>query len=211
MPLHLFRSRTFSVANAMTVLVYGALGAMSFFLVLQLQVVVGYTPWQAGLATLPMTLVMLAGSSKSGALAARIGPRPQLSIGPVLCGAGALLLVPVDVGSSYWLDVFPGLLVFSIGLTALVAPLTTSVMAAAPDRFTGVASGINNAVARTGSLLAVAALPALVGLAGADYARPEVFDAGYERAMLACAVLLVAGGVVSLVGLPRRVPSPAAS
>jgi EmrB/QacA subfamily drug resistance transporter len=211
MPLHLFRSRTFSVANAMTLLVYGALGAMSFFLVLQLQVVVGYAPWQAGLATLPMTLVMLIGSSRSGALAARIGPRLQLSVGPALCGAGVLLLVPVDAGSSYWLDVLPGITVFSVGLTALVAPLTTSVMAAAPDRFTGVASGINNAVARTGSLLAVAALPALVGLAGADYARPEVFDAGYERALTVCAVLLVAGGLVSLVGLPRRPPSAAAS
>ena len=209
MPLHLFRSRTFSVANAMTVLVYGALGAMSFFLVLQLQVVVGYAPWQAGLATLPMTLVMLVGSSRSGALAARIGPWLQMSVGPALCGVGAFLLVPVGVGSSYWLDVLPGLTVFSVGLTALVAPLTTSVMAAAPDRFSGVASGINNAVARTGSLLAVAALPALVGLAGADYARPEVFDAGYERALTICGVLLLVGGAVSFVGLPRRPPSAA--
>ena len=211
MPLHLFRSRTFSVANGMTLLVYGALGAMSFFLVLQLQVVVGYAPWQAGLATLPMTLVMLVGSSRSGDLAARIGPRLQMSVGPALCGLGVFLLVPVGVGSSYWVHVLPGLAVFSVGLTALVAPLTTSVMAAAPDRFTGVASGINNAVARTGSLLAVAALPALVGLAGADYARPEVFDAGYERALTVCAVLLVAGGVVSLVGLPRRPPSAQAT
>jgi EmrB/QacA subfamily drug resistance transporter len=209
MPLHLFRSRTFSVSNAMTLLVYGALGAMTFFLVLQLQVVVGYAPWQAGLATLPMTLVMLVGSSRSGALAARIGPWLQMSVGPVLCGVGAFLLVPVGVGSSYWLDVLPGLAVFSVGLTSLVAPLTTSVMAAAPDRFSGVASGINNAVARTGSLLAVAALPALVGLAGADYARPEVFDAGYERALTICGVLLLVGGAVSFVGLPRRPPSAA--
>ncbi len=215
MPLHLFRSRMFSVANAMTLLVYGALGAMTFFLVLQLQVVAGYTPWQAGFATLPITLFMLFGSSKSGELAARIGPRLQMSLGPVVCGVGALMLVPLGADASYWLDVLPGMSVFSLGLVALVAPLTTSVLAAAPDRFAGVASGINNAVARTGSLLAVAALPALVGLAGADYARPEVFEAGYRSAMLVSAALLVAGGVFTFVGLGRttgvaRQPSPAA-
>jgi EmrB/QacA subfamily drug resistance transporter len=215
MPLHLFRSRMFSVANAMTLLVYGALGAMTFFLVLQLQVVSGYTPWQAGFATLPITLFMLAFSSRSGALAARIGPRLQMSVGPVVCGAGALLLVPLGADASYWLDVLPGMSLFSLGLVALVAPLTTSVLAAAPDRFAGVASGINNAVARTGSLLAVAALPALVGLSGADYATPDVFADGYRSAMLICAALLVAGGVVTFVGLGRTTgaaaqPSPAA-
>ncbi len=214
MPLHLFGSRLFTVANAMTLLVYGALGAMTFFLVLQLQVVAGYTPWQAGFATVPITLFMLALSSRSGALAARIGPRLQMSLGPLLCGAGALMLVPVGAGASYWLDVLPGMSVFSLGLVALVAPLTTSVLAAAPDRFAGVASGINNAVARTGSLLAVAALPPLVGLAGTDYARPEVFTAGYRDAMLVSAGLLLAGGVITFLGLGRttgaaRQPSPA--
>jgi len=201
MPLHLFGSRLFSVANAMTLLVYGALGAMSFFLVLQLQVVLGYTPLQAGLATLPTTAVLLALSSRSGALSARIGPRAQMSAGPLLSAAGTLLLSGIDADSRYLSGVLPGLLLFSLGLAALVASLTTSVMAAAPDRFAGVASGINNAVARTGSLLAVAALPALVGLGGADYARPEVFGPGYVEAMVACTVLLAAGGLVSYFGL----------
>ncbi|MGA9748028.1 MAG: MFS transporter [Nocardioides sp.] len=204
MPLHLFGSRVFSVANAMTLVVYGSLGAMTFFLVLQLQVVVGYAPWQAGLATLPMTVVMALLSSRSGALAARIGPRLQMSFGPLLCAGGVLWLAWVDVGSSYPLHVLPALTLFSFGMVSLVAPLTTSVLAAAPDRYAGVASGINNAVARTGSLLAVAALPGLVGLAGADYAEPAVFDTGYEKAMLVCCVLLVIGGVVSFVGLPRH-------
>jgi len=215
MPLHLFRSRMFSVANAMTLLVYGALGAMTFFLVLQLQVVAGYSPWQAGFALLPITVMMLALSSRSGALSARIGPRLQMSIGPVVCGAGALLLTGVGEDASYWLDVLPGMTLFSLGLVALVAPLTTSVLAAAPDRFAGVASGINNAVARTGSLLAVAALPALVGLSGEDYARPEVFTAGYQSAMTISAALLVTGGVVTFFGLGRSTgaaaqPLPAA-
>ena len=215
MPLHLFGSRMFSVANAMTLLVYGALGAMTFFLVMQLQVVVGYTPWQAGLATLPITVFMLALSSRSGALASRIGPRLQMSIGPVVCGAGTLLLSGVDAGGSYLTDVLPGLVLFSLGLVALVAPLTTSVLAAAPDRFAGVASGINNAVARTGSLLAVAALPAVVGLTGTDYEQPAVFSAGYQSALLICSGLLVAGGLVTFVGLPGTTraaaqPSPAA-
>jgi EmrB/QacA subfamily drug resistance transporter len=202
-PMHLFSSRTFSVANALTLLVYGALGAMLFFLVLQLQVVTGWTPLQAGVSTLPLTLVMLALSSRAGAFAARVGPRVPLTLGPLLCGAGTLLLRQVGAGTGYLTGVLPGVVVFASGLVLLVAPLTSSVLAAAPDRYAGIASGINNAVARTGSLLAVSALPALVGIGGADYRRPAVFDAGYEQAQLVCAVLLVAGGLVALVGLPR--------
>jgi EmrB/QacA subfamily drug resistance transporter len=201
MPLGLFRSRVFSVANAMTFLVYGALGSIMFFLVLQLQVSSGYSPLEAGLATLPITLVLLLLSSRAGAVATRIGPRPLMSGGPVLCAVGTWLLRGIGDGASYWTDVLPGLLLFSLGLAALVAPLTTSVLAAAPDRFAGVASGINNAVARTGSLLAVAALPALVGLGGEDYQQPSVFTAGYVDAQTVSAVLLLAGGLVSLAGL----------
>jgi EmrB/QacA subfamily drug resistance transporter len=208
-PIHLFASRTFSVANVLTLLVYGALGAMLFFLVLQLQVVTGWTPLAAGLATVPLTLVMLLLSSRSGALAARIGPRLPLSIGPALCGVGTLLLRGVDRNTGYLTGVLPGMLVFSAGLVLLVAPLTSSVLAAAPDRYAGIASGINNAVARTGSLLAVSALPALVGIGGEDYQQPAVFDAGYEQAQLICAVLLFAGGAVAFVGLRDRAPANA--
>jgi EmrB/QacA subfamily drug resistance transporter len=212
-PMHLFSSRTFSVANLLTLLVYGALGAMLFFLVLQLQVVTGWSPLAAGLATVPLTLVMLLLSSRSGALAARVGPRLPLSVGPVLCGLGALVLRRVDADTSYLTGVLPGVLVFSSGLVLLVAPLTSSVLAAAPDRYAGIASGINNAVARTGSLLAVSALPAIVGVGGEDYQQPLVFGAGYERALLVCAVLLFTGGGVGFVGLrtgrPRTGAAPA--
>lgn len=204
MPLHLFRSPVFSAANAMTVLVYGALGAMSLFLVLQLQVGLGMSPLQAGLATLPMTVALLLLSGRAGAAAARVGARLPMTVGPVLCGVGTLMLAPVAAGSSYWVDVLPGLVVFSLGLTTLVAPLTTSVLAAAPDRYAGLASGINNAVARTGSLLAVAALPALVGLSGTDYDDPAALAEAYRAAMLVCTGLLVGGGVVSWFGLRAR-------
>ena len=206
-PLALFSSRVFSIANAMTLLVYGALGALLFFLVLQLQVSTGYSPFQAGLATVPLTGVMLLLSGRSGALAARIGPMPQLAAGPVICAAGALMLRGVGTGSDYATDVLPGLLVFSLGLVALVAPLTASVLATAPDRLAGTASGINNAVARTGSLLAVAALPAIVGVGGDDYLDAAAFTAGYVRAQDLSAGLLFAGGLVSLVGL-RGAPRP---
>jgi EmrB/QacA subfamily drug resistance transporter len=201
MPLGLFRERVFSVANAMTLLVYGALGAVTFFLVLQLQSALGYSPLQAGVATIPITVMLLFFSSRAGAVGARIGPRLPMSIGPMLCALGSLMLSRVAQGSGYLGGVLPGLLVFSVGLVTLVAPLTATVLAAAPDRLAGVASGVNNAVARTGSLLAVAALPALVGIGGDDYQQPAIFTDGYAQAMLVCAGLLVGGGLVSFVGL----------
>lgn len=206
LPLRVFGSRVFSVANAMTLLVYGGLGIMTFFLVLQLQVTSGYSPLAAGLSMLPLTIAMLLLSSRSGALATKIGPRWQMSVGPLLCGVGVLLLRGVDRTAPYFTVVLPGVLVFSLGLVALVAPLTATVLAAAPDRAAGLASGINNAVARTGSLLAVAALPALVGINGQAYLQPAAFTAGYDAAMAICAGLLIAGGAVSFVGLR---PSPA--
>ena len=208
-PMHLFASRTFSVANGLTLLVYGALGAMLFFVVLQLQIVTGWSPLAAGLSTVPLTLVMLLFSSRSGAFAARFGPRLPLSVGPVLCGVGALLLSGVGEDTGYFTGVLPGMLVFSAGLVLLVAPLTSSVLAAAPDRYAGIASGINNAVARTGSLLSVSALPAVVGIVGADYENASVFAAGYQQAQLICAVLLFTGGLVGFVGLHPGRPAAA--
>jgi EmrB/QacA subfamily drug resistance transporter len=206
-PMHLFASRTFSVVNLLTLLVYGALGAMTFFLVLQLQVVTGWTPLEAGLSLVPLTLVMLGLSARAGALAAHIGPRPQLTVGPLLCGLGTLLLRGIDEDTDYLTGVLPGVLVFAGGLVLLVAPLTSTVLAAAPDRYAGISSGINNAVARTGSLLAVAALPAVVGIGGADYQVPAVFSAGYQQAQLYSAVLLFAGALTSFVGLREGRPT----
>ena len=206
-PLGLFADRTFSAANAMTLVVYAALGAILFFLVLQLQTVAGYTALEAGLATLPVTAIMLALAARGGELGQRIGPRIPMSVGPTVMAAGTLWLMVVGPDVSWWRDVLPGLTVFGLGLALMVAPLTATVLAAAPDDNAGIASGINNAVARAGSLLAVAALPVAVGLAGDDYADPTVFDAAYDSAMLVSAALLLVGGVVSFLTIPRRLPS----
>ncbi|GAA5104876.1 MFS transporter [Alloalcanivorax gelatiniphagus] len=206
-PLGLFADRTFSAANAMTLVVYAALGAILFFLVLQLQTVGGYNALEAGLATLPITVIMLLLAARGGALGQRIGPRIPMSVGPVVMAAGTVWLMVVGDDVAWWRDVLPGLTVFGLGLALMVAPLTATVLAAAPDDNAGIASGINNAVARAGSLLAVAALPVAVGLGGDDYADPAVFDASYDAAMLACAGLLVLGGLVSWFTIPRRIPS----
>lgn len=204
----LFTERQFTGANLMTLVVYGALGAVSFFLTLQLQTVLGYGPLIAGLATLPMTLLMLFLAAKGGELGARIGPRLPMTVGPVVCAVGVALLAGVGQGSSYVVGVLPGVVVFGLGLCLLVAPLTATVLAAAPDRYAGAASGVNNAVARAGSLLAVAALPAVVGLSGNAYRDAAVFTAAYRTAMWICAGLLVAGALLSWV-LIRNTPQNA--
>ncbi|CAM3729431.1 MFS transporter [Nocardioides zeicaulis] len=208
--LELFADRTFSAANAMTLVVYAALGAILFFLVLQLQTVAGYDALEAGLATLPMTLCMLLLAARGGALGERIGPRVPMTFGPIVMAGGTLLLMRAGRDTSYWLDVAPGLTVFGVGLALMVAPLTATVLAAAPDEVAGTASGINNAVARAGSLLAVAALPVAVGLSGDDYRDPVVFESAYGSALLACAGLLVLGGLVSWFTIPRRLRPPPA-
>lgn len=209
-PLGLFADRTFSAANVMTLLVYAALGAVLFFLVLQLQTVGGYDALEAGLATLPITACMLVLSSRAGALGQRIGPRVPMTVGPLVMAVGAAWLVVVGPGVVWWRDVAPGLTVLGLGLALTATPLTAAVMAAAPDALTGIASGVNNAVARAGSLLAVAALPVAVGLSGDDYRDPVRFDEAYASAMLVCAVLLAAGGLVSWWTIPRRIQPPPA-
>lgn len=202
LPLGIFRSRSFSTVNAVTFVVYGAMGVVFLLLVLQLQVVTGWGPVAAGIASLPTTLLMMALSSRSGELAARIGPRVQMSLGPLVMAVGVLLLLPVGARADYVTDVLPGVTVFGLGLTAMVAPLTATALSTAPDELAGLASGINNAVARTGGLLAVAAIPPLAGLTGQVVEEPAAFADGYRVAMLACAVIIAAGGVLAGLLLP---------
>jgi len=208
LPLELFASRVFSAANGMTLLVYAALGAILFFLVIELQTVLGFGALQAGLSTLPITVIMLFLAARGGALATRIGPRIPMTVGPLVMSVGVAWLSQLDAGSSYWVDVLPPLVIFGLGLALMVAPLTATVLAAAPDDRAGIASGVNNAVARAGSLFAVAALPAVVGLSGDEYDQPATFDTAYGQALLICAALLAAGGILSWLTIPQHVLEP---
>ena len=206
-PPRLFADRLFTATNAVTLLVYAALGALFVLLVLHLQVVAGYSPLLAGTALLPVTVLMLIFSARVGALGQRFGPRVFLTAGPLVSAVGVLMLRAIGPDADYLLDVLPGAVVFGAGLTLTVAPLTATVLGAAPDRFAGVASGVNNAVARAAGLLAVAVVPVVAGLGGEDYTDPSAFGAGFRTAMLLCAVLLSAGGLVGLVSV-RRPPAP---
>ncbi len=197
MPLSLFSSRQFSAANLVTLLVYAALSGALFLLPVQLQLVAGFTPVAAGSSLLPVTAVMLVLSARMGRLAQRIGPRWPMTFGPVLAGAGLALLVRLGAGSAYLTGVLPAMLVFALGLSATVAPLTATVLAAAPERQVGIASAVNNAVARTAGLLAVAVLPALAGITPAALSDPAALSAGFHRAVLIAAGLCVAGGLLA--------------
>ncbi|HWG94219.1 MAG TPA: MFS transporter [Mycobacteriales bacterium] len=203
-PLGLFSSRQFTATNVVTLLVYAALAAVLLLVVVHLQVVGGFSPLASGLALVPVTACMLLLSSRSGAVAARVGPRWPMTAGPLLCAAGTVLLARVPEGASYLVDVLPGVLLLGLGLATVVAPLTVTVLAAAPERHAGVASGVNNAVARTAGLLAVAVLPAVSGLTGADYQDPAQFAPGYRTALLLSAGLLAAGGLLSAVAVSDR-------
>jgi EmrB/QacA subfamily drug resistance transporter len=207
-PPELFASSQFRAANLVTVVVYGALGGVFFLLVVHLQQVLGYSALEAGAATLPITLIMLAGSARSAALADRIGPRLQMSVGPIVIAVGIILLTRIDAGSSYVTDVLPAVIVFGLGLVITVAPLTATALGAVPDRFAGVASGVNTTVARAAQLTAVAALPIAAGITGDSYRDPAKFSDGFMRAMAITAVMSAAGGILAafLVRNPQRKP-----
>ena len=162
MPLELFRSHNFSVVNGATLCVYAALYGTSFFLTLFLQQVGGYTPFQAGLATTPITIIMFVLSGRFGALAGRIGPRLLMGVGPLLGAVGLALMTRIDQDADYLTTVLPGLLPFGLGLAMTVAPLTTTVLNSVEERHVGVASGINNAGARVAGLVAIAAIGAVI-------------------------------------------------
>jgi len=199
LPLDIFASRLFTSVNIVTFLVYAALSGIFFMLVLVLQVGAGFRPMLAGAALMPVTIVMLLLSERAGLLSQRIGPRIPMTVGPLISAAGTLLMLRVDAGASYVLDVLPAVTLFGLGLAATVAPLTTTVLAAAPVEHAGAASGVNNAVARTAGLLVVAALPALVGLGAEAYDQPAAMLDAFHGAVLVCAGLLVVGALLSAV------------
>ncbi|MDQ1634507.1 MAG: hypothetical protein QOJ32_1316 [Frankiaceae bacterium] len=200
-PPAMFASSSFRVVNLVTFFVYAALGVVLVFLVLTLQQQAGFSPAAAGSATLPFTAMLFLFSSRVGALAQRIGPRLPMTLGPLLLCAGALTLTRISAGSSYVPDVLPGVLLVGSAMTLTVAPLTSTALSTAPPGTTGLASGINNAVARTAGLLAVAVAPLVVGLSGRQYQEPAAVGRAFDKAMLLVAALAVAGAVTTLVGL----------
>jgi predicted MFS family arabinose efflux permease len=232
LPLGLFARRNFTIANVETFCMYGGLGAMMFFNTLFLQQVAGWDALQAGLASLPTTLVMFTISRRAGALADRFGPRLFMGIGPLVGAAGIALLLRVDADLDYWTDMLPALIIFSLGLACTVTPLTATVLADADESNAGIASGVNNAIARVASLVAVAALGAVVaaqfasalgdvgaGNPAVERARnatlsrvagvPQVQHASehaYHVGIGICALLVGAAGVMGLAGIrnPRR-------
>ena len=201
----LFRNRTFTVVNLGTLLLYTGIGLTFFLVAYELQVAAGWSALEAGLALLPTTFLMLVLSARSGALAQRIGPRLQLTVGPILTGAGMLLLTRVDAGATWLTDVLPGSLVLGLGLVTYVAPLTATVMAATDPDHVSTGSGVNNAVARTAGLAGLAVIPVLAALPDAT-GTDEVTDA-VRTALLIAAALAIAAGVVMSVGLAPHVRS----
>ena len=205
-PFSIFRSRQFTGTNLVTLLIYGVMGAMFFLLPIELQQVAHYTPTGAGAALLPVTFLMLFLSARSGQLASRIGPRLQMSVGPIVVAIGLALFARVGPSGSYIADVLPAVLVFGLGLTITVAPLTATALSSAPATRTGLASAVNNTVARAGSLLAVAILPALAGITGSSYLHPGQFEDGFTRAAFISALVCACGGVLAFATIrnPRR-------
>jgi EmrB/QacA subfamily drug resistance transporter len=204
MPLMLFRNADFSGANALTVLLYAALGGALFLLPYLLIEVHGYSTTAAGAAFLPFSAIMGLGSRWSGRLVEQFGPRLPLIVGPSVTVVGYVILALSAEGASYWFNVLPGLVVMSIGMTISIAPLTTTVFDAAPDNKSGTASGINNAAARAGSLLAVAALGLAFGVSGAGGLQGDTLTNAYRTVMFAAAALAGLSALVAATTIKRR-------
>jgi MFS family permease len=192
MPLALFEGRCFSGLNLLTFLLYGAFSAAMRLIPYVLIISGGYSPVQAGLAMLPLPILMASASPTMGSLAARLGPRIPLTVGPLIVGMGMLLARLIGEDSSYWTGAFPTILVMALGMTIAVAPLTSSVLGSVEEQHVAMASGFNSAVARTGGLIATALLGAVLASEGT-----ELFT-GFHAAMFVSAAVAALAGVVGL-------------
>ncbi len=199
LPLDLFRSRTFSAGNLATLSIYAALSLNGFVVAVYLQQGAGRSATLAGLASLPTTILVIALSSRIGALSGRYGPRVFMTVGPLVMAVGCLLLLLVGEDFDYWRQVLPGMIVLGLGLAITVSPLTAAILGSSSHERSGIASAVNNAVARVAGLLAIASLAAIAGSA--------LDLAGFHRAAWVTAVLLVVGAVVSAVGVRNPVGS----
>jgi hypothetical protein len=220
LPLRLFTFRNFAVGNLATLAIYSGLGAATFYITIFLQQVAGYRPIAAGLSLVPITLVMWTLSRRWGALSVRIGPRLLMGIGPLVAGLGLIWIGRIGANVNYLTDVLPGVLVFGLGLSATVAPLTNTVLSAVPQHHAGVASGVNNQVSRVATLLAIAVIGAIIAarfeaVLGSDSVAPlsggppDVVAASvsaFHTGLLVGGLFVMLGGVISLVGIvnPRE-------
>jgi EmrB/QacA subfamily drug resistance transporter len=205
LPFGMFLDRQFSATNAITFLLYASVGGAFFLVPVQLQIGAGYSPLEAGAALLPVTLIELVFSARSGRLASKIGPRTQLIAGPFIFAASLVLLTRITDHQGYVVSVLPAVVMMGIGVATFVAPLTATVMASAAPERAGLASAINNDVARIGSLLAVSVLPAIAGITGTTYLHPAELSAGFRTAMLVAAVGCVVGGIVAMLTVTNPV------
>ncbi len=204
LPLTIFRTKAFTGANLVTFLVYAANGGVFFLVVLNLQVVAGYPPLISGVALLPVTVLMLLLSARAGGLAQRIGPRIPMTVGPLVCAGALVLMSTVGANASYWSRVLPAVLIFGLGLSLLVAPLTATALGSVDDAHAGIASGVNNAVARAAGLLAVAVLPLVAGLGTGNLTNAADLHPVYVHTMLICAGLMTGGAVLAAILVPSR-------
>jgi len=214
LPPAIFAPAQFRAANAVTFVINGALGGFAFVFIPALEIIAGYSPVAAGSALVPVTVVTLLLSGTSGRLAQRIGPRPPLVAGCLLCTAASLLAVRIGPQADYWTAVLPVALLFGLGLAALLPPLIATAMNSAPDSLAGLASGVNNAVARVAGLLWIAALPPLTGLTGTAYTNPAQFQSSFAQISWTCAAAFalaaaLAATFITSPGHPTQPPQPA--
>lgn len=210
LPFTIFAPAQFRAANAITFVVNGALGGFAFVFIPALQIIAGYSSVVAGSALVPVTAVAMLLSGPSGRLAQRIGPRLPLVAGCLVCAAASMLAVRIGTQAGYWTVVFPVAVLFGLGLAALMPPLTASAMNSAPDSLAGLASGVNNAVARVAGLLWIAALPPLTGLTGRAYTDPARFQASFAQISWTCAAAFACAAALAATFITRPArPAPA--
>jgi EmrB/QacA subfamily drug resistance transporter len=207
LPPAIFAPAQFRAANAVTFVVNGALGGFAFVFIPALEIIAGYSPVVAGSALVPVTVVTLLLSGASGRLAQRIGPRPPLVAGCLACAAASMLAVRIGPHASYWTVVFPLAVLFGLGLASLLPPLTASAMNSAPDSLAGLASGVNNAVARVAGLLWIAALPPITGLTGAAYTDPVQFQSSFGQISWICAAAFTCAAALAAIFITRPAQS----
>jgi EmrB/QacA subfamily drug resistance transporter len=193
MPLSLFSVRNFRIGNVSTALVYGALSLGSFIISVFLQQVAGFPATFAALATLPVGILNIALSSWIGTISARYGARWFMGFGPILAGIGYLLMLTASAHVNYWTELLPGIILFGLGLSATVAPLTSTILGSISEKQSGIASAVNNAVSRVAGLIAIAFIAVIVG--------PHIDVPGFHRTLIVTAGLLILGGLVSLIGI----------